>query len=47
MLELKKLEEAIKIFQKKIKQQGRVTDTRDEEHLENLIKVYKQIRKRG
>lgn len=42
-LELKKLEDAIKMFQDKIKKQGRVTNARDEEHLENLIKVYKQM----
>ena len=33
-MELKKLEDAIKMFQKKIKKQGRVTNARDEEHLE-------------
>ena len=42
-LDLKKLETAIKDFQKKIKKQGRVTNARDEEHLKQLIKVYKQI----
>ena len=42
-MELKKLEDAIKMFQKKIKKQGRVTDARDEDHLENLIKIYKQM----
>jgi hypothetical protein len=42
-LELKKLEDAIKMFQDKIEKQGRVTNARDEEHLQNLIKVYKQM----
>ena len=42
-LELKKLEDAIKMFQDKIKKQGRITNARDEEHLQNLIKVYKQM----
>ena len=42
-LDLKKLETAIKDFQKKIKKQGRVTNARDEEHLKQLIKVYKQM----
>ena len=36
-LSLKKLEDAIRDFQKKIKKQGRVTNARDEEHLESLI----------
>ena len=31
------------MFQKKIKKQGRVTNIRDEDHLENLIKIYKQM----
>ena len=42
-MELKKLEDAILMFQKKIKKQGRVTNARDEDHLKNLIKVYKQM----
>ena len=42
-LDLKKLEAAIKDFQKKIAKQGRVTNARDEQHLEQLIKVYKQM----
>ena len=42
-LDLKKLEVAIKDFQKKIAKQGRVTNARDEQHLEQLIKVYKQM----
>ena len=42
-MELKKLEDAIKMFQKKIEKQGRVTNARDEDHLENLIKIYKQM----
>jgi len=41
--DLKKLEDAIKMFQKKIKKQGRVTNARDEDHLKQLIKVYKQM----
>ena len=42
-LDLKKLETAIKDFQNKIKKQGRVTNARDEDHLKNLIKIYKQM----
>jgi len=42
-MELKKLEDAIKMFQKKIKKQGRVTNARDEEHLERLMKVYNDM----
>ena len=41
--ELDKLEDAIKFFQDKIKKQGRITNARDEEHLEKLIKVYKEM----
>ena len=41
--DLKKLEDAIKMFQKKIKKQGRVTNARDENHLKQLIKVYKDM----
>ena len=41
--DLKKLEDAIKMFQQKIKKQGRVTNARDEEHLKKLIKVYKEM----
>ena len=33
--------------QKKIKKQGMVTNARDEEHLKNLIKVYKQMGGKG
>ena len=42
-LELNKLKDAIKMFQKKIKKQGRVTNARDEEHLERLMKVYNDM----
>ena len=42
-MELKKLEDAIKMFQKKIEKQGRVTNARDEDHLKKLIKIYKQM----
>ena len=42
-LDLKKLETAIKDFKNKIKKQGRVTNARDEDHLKQLIKVYKQM----
>ena len=38
-MELNKLKDAIKMFQKKIEKQGRVTNARDEEHLSNLIKI--------
>ena len=41
--ELDKLEDAIKLFQDKIKKQGRITNARDEEHLEKLIKIYKEM----
>ena len=46
-MELNKLKDAIKMFQKKIEKQGRVTNARDEEHLKNLIKVYKQMGGKG
>ena len=46
-LEMNKLKDAIKMFQKKIKKQGRVTNARDEERLKNLIKVYKQMGGKG
>ncbi len=39
-MELNKIKDAIKMFQKKIEKQGRVTNARDEEHLSNLIKLY-------
>ena len=39
-MELKKLEDAIKFFKKKIEKQGRVTNARDEEHLKRLMKIY-------
>jgi hypothetical protein len=42
-LELSKLEDAIKMFQDKIEKQGRVTNARDEEHLQNLIRIYKEM----
>lgn len=42
-MELKKIEDAIKMFQDKIKSQGRVTNARDEDHLENLIRIYKEM----
>lgn len=42
-LELKKLEDAIKTLQNKIAKQGRVTNARDEDHLENLIRIYKEM----
>ena len=42
-LDLKKLETAIKDFKNKIKKQGRVANARDENLLEQLIKVYKQM----
>ena len=41
--DLKKLEIVIKSIQKKIAKQGRVTNARDEDHLKQLIKVYKQM----
>ena len=42
-LSLKKLEAAIKELKKKIKKQGRVTNARDEDHLERLMKVYNDM----
>ena len=42
-MELKKLEDAIKMFQKKIKKQGMVTNARDEEHLKRLMKIYNDM----
>jgi len=41
--DLKKLEIVIKSIQKKIAKQGRVTNARDEDHLKQLIKVYKDM----
>jgi len=46
-MELNKIKDAIKMFQKKIEKQGRVTNARDEEHLSNLIKLYKQMGGKG
>ena len=46
-MEINKLKDAIKIFQKKIKKQGMVTNARDEEHLKNIIKIYKQMGGKG
>ena len=46
-MEMHKLQTAIKMFQNKIKKQGRVTNARDEEHLKNLIKIYKQMGGKG
>ena len=42
-MEMNKLKDAIKMFQKKIKKQGRVTNARDEEHLKRLMKVYNDM----
>jgi hypothetical protein len=46
-MELNKLKDAIKMFQKKIEKQGRVTNARDEEHLSNLIKLYVKMGGKG
>ena len=46
-VELKKIKDAIEMFQKRIKKQGSVTNARDEEHLKNLIKVYKEMGGKG
>ena len=46
-MELNKIKDAIKMFQKKIDKQGRVTNARDEEHLKNLIKLYIQMGGKG
>ena len=46
-VELKKIKDAIEMFQKRIKKQGSVTNARDEEHLKNLIKVYKGMGGKG
>jgi len=45
--ELDKLKDAIKMFQDKIKKQGRITNARDEEHLKNLIALYKKMGGKG
>ena len=45
--ELKKIDDAILHFEMKIKNQGKVTNARDEDHLKNLIKVYKQMGGKG
>lgn len=42
-LDPKKLVDAIKMFKKKIEKQGMVTNARDEEHLERLLKLYKDM----
>jgi ribosomal protein S21 len=41
--ELKKIEDAIKMFKDKIEKQGRVTNARDNEHLDKLIAIYKKM----
>ena len=46
-MEMNKLKDAIKMFQKKIEKQGRITNARDEEHLSNLIKLYIQMGGKG
>ena len=46
-MEMNKLNDAIKMFQKKIEKQGRVTNARDEEHLSNLIKLYVKMGGKG
>ena len=46
-MELNKIKDAILMFQKKIKKQGRVTNARDEEHLSNLIKLYIKMGGKG
>ena len=46
-MEMQKLQTAIKMFQNKIKKQGRITNARDEDHLKNLIKIYKQMGGKG
>ena len=42
-LDPKKLVDAIKMFKKKIEKQDMVTNARDEEHLERLLKLYKDM----
>ena len=39
-IDINKLEKTIKDLKEKIKNQGHVTNARDEEHLENLLKLY-------
>ena len=46
-MELNKIKDAILMFQKKIKKQGGVTNARDEDHLKNLIKLYKKMGGKG
>ena len=44
--EINELDAAIKFFKEKIAEQGRITNARDEEHLQRLIEIKKQIKKR-
>ena len=44
-MEILKIKEAISFYEKKIKKQGLIVNDRDSEHLNNLKKVYKEIKK--
>ncbi len=46
-MELNKIKDAILMFQKKIKKQGRITNARDADHLKKLIKLYRQMGGKG
>ena len=41
--EIKALQDAIKHFERKIEKQGRITDARDEEHLQRLKELKKEL----
>mgnify|MGYP003139842777 CR=1 FL=1 len=43
-MELLQIKEAISFYQKKVKKQGLIINARDSEHLENLKKLYKELK---
>lgn len=43
--ETEKIKEAISIFEEKIQRQGMITNARDEEHLQRLKELLKQLTK--
>tara|TARA_Y100001973_G_scaffold89771_1_gene136468 strand:- start:105 stop:239 length:135 start_codon:yes stop_codon:yes gene_type:complete len=42
-MDIKEIEKAILIFKEKIKNQGLIVNARDEQHLENLQEIYKEL----
>jgi len=44
-MDILKIKEVISFYQKKVKKQGLIVNARDLEHLNNLKKVYKEIKK--